>query len=87
MTAMQQNNHLKKIYFRSSHRGCKETDLILGRYAEEKLARLDEEAIAIFEAFLSEDDADIWDWITGKTQTSKPAYEELIRELRERAAL
>jgi antitoxin CptB len=71
---------LKKLLFRSAHRGTKEADLLLGPYAEQHLAAMDTTALAEFEAFLEESDSDIWDWISGATHA--PRYHGLIEKLR-----
>ncbi len=71
---------LKRLLFRSAHRGTKESDLLLGPYAERNLAHMSEAEINEFEAFLEESDSDIWDWVSGATQA--PKYEALIDKLR-----
>lgn len=73
---------LKRLAYRSWHRGCKETDLILGSYCAQKLEGLDEAALTLFENFLDEDDADIWNWLTDKTPCPNPAYDSLLSELK-----
>ena len=57
---------VKRLRYRSWHRGCKETDLILGRFADSALANLDPALLETYEKLLNENDADIWDWISGK---------------------
>lgn len=73
---------LKRLSYRSWHRGCKETDLVLGTYCEQRIEALDENKLALFEQFLDEDDADIWAWLTEKIPCPKPEYEPLLGELR-----
>lgn len=73
---------LKRLRYRSWHRGCKETDLVLGRYCDAKIEALPEEKLALFEALLDEDDADIWAWLTDKTPCPNPAYGDLLEELK-----
>lgn len=73
---------LKRLNYRSWHRGCKETDLVLGTYCEQQISSLPEEKLALFEAFLDEDDSEIWAWLTEKTPCPKPEYSPLLDELR-----
>lgn len=73
---------INRIRYRSWHRGCKETDLILGGYCNVHIATMDDEELQLFERFLEEDDAEIWSWITGKTPTTNPDYLALIDKLR-----
>lgn len=43
----------------------KEMDLILGPYADARLATLGHGALDLYDALLSENDQDIYPWITG----------------------
>lgn len=54
----------KKLLYQSWHRGCKETDGVLGPFAETFLPHCLAEELAAFEALLEEDDWDIWHWLT-----------------------
>ena len=65
---MEKQVRIKRLYFRSAHRGSKETDLILGPYAAEHLDTMSDDELDEFEAFLAENDTDIWDWVTGKEE-------------------
>ena len=73
---------LKRLTYRSWHRGCKETDLVLGTYCAQNAERLDEPTMQLFEAFLDEDDAEIWAWLTEKKPCPKAEYAPLLAELR-----
>ncbi|MDE3017048.1 MAG: succinate dehydrogenase assembly factor 2 [Pseudomonadota bacterium] len=70
----------KRLRYRSWHRGCKETDLLLGRFADEKLAVLPPVQLAAYERLLEESDADIWDWINGHDAPEE--YAELLESLK-----
>lgn len=72
---------IKRIRFRSWHRGCKETDLVLGRFADNALAALSQEEITLFEALLEENDNDIWNWLVER-QSPPTQYVELMDMLR-----
>lgn len=69
---------IKRLRYRSWHRGCKETDVILGHFADERLETLDNKMLDIYERLLEEADADIWDWLTDKSAPSSPEYQQLI---------
>ena len=64
-------NRLKRMRMRSTHRGIKEMDIILGRYAAARLDAMDGPALDLFDALLSENDQDLYQWVTG--QGSAPA--------------
>jgi antitoxin CptB len=57
----------KRLLFRSWHRGTRESDLILGRFADTHLAGFDEAQLDRYEALLDCADADIFDWVSGRT--------------------
>lgn len=73
---------LNRIKYRSWHRGCKETDLILGGYCNQHLSAMSDSELTLFETFLDEDDAEIWGWITGKIAIPRTEYITLIDKLR-----
>ena len=49
----------KQILYRSTHRGCKETDFLIGEFAKVKLAEIED--LKLFSEFLEEDDWEIYD--------------------------
>ena len=56
---------LKRMAMRSWRRGTKEMDLILGPFADAHLAGLSEPELRAYDALLSENDQDLYPWITG----------------------
>jgi len=84
---MDRETHLKRLYFRSCHRGSKETDLILSAYAAAHLHHMDDAALNAFEDFLEESDNDIWDWVSGKSLPENDRYSALIEALRKSYAI
>ncbi len=65
---------LKRLRFRSWHRGFKEADLMLGHFADESLARLTPEQIDRYEALIAVEDHDLYNWIVGRAPTP-PEYD------------
>jgi len=59
--------HRKRLLFRSWHRGTRESDLILGRFADSHLAGFDDGQLDRYQALLDCPDADIFDWVSGRT--------------------
>ncbi len=59
-------NRLKRLSMRSHRRGTKEMDIILGRFADERLAGLDAAGLDLYEALLEENDQDLYQWVTGQ---------------------
>ena len=56
---------LKRMKMRSWRRGTKEMDLILGPYADERLAKMSPEQLDLFDALLEENDQDLYPWASG----------------------
>ena len=78
-------HRIKRLRMRSMRRGIKEMDLILGGYADEELATMDEDELALFEAMLGENDHDLYSWVTGQVE-APPRFALLIETLGARAA-
>lgn len=74
---------LKRLRFRSAHRGCKETDIVLGEFFEARAATLTPSQLNLFEALLDEADQDIWDWVSGKSAPPASHYDPLLDILRD----
>ena len=70
----------KRLLFRSWHRGTRESDLILGRFADMYLAGFEEAQLDRYEALLECPDADLFDWITGRT-APPPEYDTDVTRL------
>ena len=71
----------KRLLFRSWHRGTRESDLILGRFAEAFLAGFDAGQLDRYEALLACDDADLFDWISGRTAPPAAQNHDVMRLL------
>ena len=83
-TAPQDSNdvRIRRIRYRSWHRGCKETDVILGNFADQCLYALNPHSeLELYEALLDEQDADIWNWLTDKTALAGGRYDSLKERL------
>ncbi len=56
----------KRLRYRSTYRGNKELDLLLGAFARTHLDGLSGPALAAYEALLEAGDQDLYDWIVGR---------------------
>jgi antitoxin CptB len=70
----------KRLLFRSWHRGTRESDLVLGRFAEAHLAGFDAAQLDRWEALLECADADLYDWASGRT-APPAAYDHDVMRL------
>jgi antitoxin CptB len=71
----------KRLLYRSWHRGTREADLILGRFAAAHLAQFDEGRLDRWEALLECADADVYDWVTGRTAPPAAHDHDVLRLL------
>lgn len=71
---------LKRMTMRSWRRGIKEMDLILGPYADARLADLDTPTLDLYDQLLEENDQDLYPWVSG-AQPCPPHYLELLTEI------
>ncbi len=59
---MNREDRIKRLRFRSWHRGTKEADMMIGGFFDARHANWSDVEIAWFEAFLEEQDVDIMGW-------------------------
>ncbi len=59
----------KRLRFRSWHRGTRELELMLGRFADAHLGDLAHDQLDGYETLLANPDPDIYQWLSGE----KPA--------------
>jgi antitoxin CptB len=57
----------RKLRYRAWHRGTREMDLLLGRFADAELPRLSEPEIAALEHLIELPDPDLLSWLMGET--------------------
>ncbi|MEO0810832.1 MAG: succinate dehydrogenase assembly factor 2 [Pseudomonadota bacterium] len=72
----------KRALFRATHRGTKEMDWMLGRYAEAKLAEMPDASLSNFELLLTVSDQEINDWLLNRENCDNPRYQELVADIR-----
>ena len=64
----------KKLLFRSVRRGTKESDMVVGGFAERYLSALDAGQLDRFEALLDRNDQELLGWISG-TRPVPPEFD------------
>ena len=70
-----------RLRFRSWHRGTREMDLLLGRFADAHLSAFSPEQVAQYEAVLETSDPDLYNWIVGKEPIPAEQDSEVMRML------
>jgi antitoxin CptB len=71
----------KRALFRSWHRGMRETDLLMGRFADAEMAYLSEADLADYEVLLEAQDRDILTWLTGEAEIPARYDTPVLRKL------
>ena len=72
----------RRILFRSWHRGMREMDLVLGRFADAEIASLGSSELDDYELLLEAQDHDVFSWLTGETKTPSLYDTPVLRKIR-----
>ncbi|MBB4000568.1 FAD assembly factor SdhE [Aureimonas pseudogalii] len=72
----------RKALFRSWHRGTREMDLVLGRFADAEIDKLDDGEMEIFELLMEAPDRDLFTWLTGSAETPANYDTPVFRRIR-----
>lgn len=73
----------RKLLFMCWHRGIREMDLIMGRFADEHIAALDDQEVAELERLCEEPDQNLLGWFTGEFEMPAEFNTPLFRRIRE----
>jgi antitoxin CptB len=73
----------RRLLFRCWHRGIREMDLVLGRFADAQLATLSESDLAELERWLDVPDQQIFAWVNGMEMLPANFDTALFRRLRD----
>ena len=73
----------RKLLFRAWHRGLREVDLILGRFADGNVETLNEAELGEFEHLMHVPDGELLAWLTGEAEVPVSHDGPLFRRLRD----
>jgi antitoxin CptB len=73
----------RRLLFRCWHRGIREMDLVLGRFADTHLTSLNDAELGELEAWLDIPDQQMFAWVNGAEPTPAELETALFRRLRE----
>ncbi len=73
----------RRLLFRAWHRGMRETDLIMGRFADAHIATLSDPELDAFEQLMEVLDRDVLAWVTGEMQPPGTYDTALLKRLRD----
>ena len=71
----------KRLLWRSSHRGIREMDLLMGGFAQSRLPTMTENELNAFEALIELPDLELLAWITGEATVPSTLSNALLPEL------
>lgn len=83
MQKMKNNDDfLRELIHKSWHRGCKETDILLGFFARDTLGAMDAIFLEKYSKFIYESDWDIYAWLTEEAK-SPEKYRDIIKKIQD----
>lgn len=71
----------KKLLYKSWHRGCKETDIILGEFAKTMIEKLTDKDLEAFAVIVESSDNKIYDAAVGRIPIPDSFDEELFKRI------
>jgi antitoxin CptB len=72
----------RRALFRSWHRGMREMDILLGHFADARIAELSDAELDDFEALMELPDRDVFMWLSGEAATPKDYDTPVFRKLK-----
>lgn len=79
--AEQLENIRKRLAWRASRRGIKEMDILVGGYAEAKLAGMTPQELVHFEALLEIPDQHLLSWVTRQEDVPEAMRSPMLMEM------
>ncbi|GLK80839.1 succinate dehydrogenase assembly factor 2 [Methylopila turkensis] len=76
------NPRRRRALYRSWRRGTREMDLLMGRFADAEIDRLDDDELGVFEALIEVPDRDLFAWIAEKEAVPDNYDTPVYRRLR-----
>lgn len=73
----------KRLIYRATHCGMKENDVLIGKFALERLAGLTEDEVDRFEILLNHTDNDLYNWIIGQEPTPDFVDSDVLRMIKD----
>ena len=70
----------KRLLWRACHRGIREMDLLMGGFAQSRLAGMSGQELDAFESLIGLPDQEMLSWIKGETPVPKDMDNILLKE-------
>ena len=78
--AEDRETRVRRLSMRSMRRGIREMDLILSAYANRALGQMSPAELELYDAFLSENDHDLYRWVSG-AEAPPERYAALVGDI------
>ncbi len=75
----------RRLLFRATHRGTKETDRLIGGYVATRLLLFTDAELAAVEALMELPDPDLADWLMGRLPIPPGPHAPLLQAMRDAA--
>lgn len=72
----------RRVLYRAAHRGTREMDHLVGRFAEAQVPAMSEAVLTAFESFVTLPDPLLQGWFYGPDTPAETAYADLIGAMR-----
>ena len=72
----------RRAYYRATHRGTKELDWLVGKFATARLPGMNEDEITVFEKFLVVHEPVMHAWIMAHEPVDVPEFRGIVGDLR-----
>jgi len=73
----------KRLLYRAWHRGTREMDLIMGRFADAFIGELKDAELDEFERLIEQPDPEMYNWISGEKPTPQAFDTPVFRRMRD----
>ena len=70
----------KRLLFRSTHRGTREMDILLGSFFKSNMSDLNKDQLNEFEGLIEIPDDDLYNWAMGRMEIPKELDTQLLRD-------
>ena len=70
----------KRLLFRSTHRGTREMDILLGGFFKSNMSDLNKDQLNEFEGLIEIPDDDLYNWAMGRIEIPKELDTQLLRD-------
>lgn len=72
----------KRLIYRSNHCGMKENDVMIGRFAVDRVENMTEGELDMLENLMNHTDNDLYNWITGKEPTPDMVDCDVLQQIK-----